>query len=121
MATPAGGTFIPNPLGILAATRNPLFLGALEAIAKEIAAVARSIAPEDPADAGGHYRDMIGTNVEVWPPGEGMGIATVLATKWTSGWIEFGTGGGERTPRFAVLRRAADAFGGVSAARGIIG
>lgn len=104
---PAGAKFIPNPLGLLAASCDPLMLLALKEVAEEIKAVAQAIAPEDENDVTeGHYKDrIIVPEPEIWG---GMGKASVLATKWTSGWIEFGTGGGDRTPRFAVLRRAAE-------------
>lgn len=106
-----GAVFVPNPLGILEASRSVEMLLALKVVAEEIAIVARSIAPVDADDEEwGHYRDRI-----VVPEPEifgGLGKAAVLATKPTSGWIEFGTGGGARTPRFAVLRRAAESVAG---------
>lgn len=113
---PGTSKFVPNPLGILEAFRQPMMLEAMGAIAGVIAERARGLAPVDEDDEEqGHYRDRIVPKAEIWPPGTGIAKGAVLATKYNSGWIEFGT---IKTPRFAVLRRAAEEFGPVVGGKG---
>lgn len=96
--------FVPNPPGIRALAYTPLMGAAMKRWADYIAEIARSVAPWGPGH-GGHYAEMIES--EELLGGEGAG-ARVVARKFTSVWIEFGT---SDTPAFGTLRTSVDASG----------
>lgn len=74
--------------------------------AELVAEAARSLGPR--GDSEPHYVDMIEVAVGAGPRGA---IARVNANKFTSHWIEFGTGAPGPTPAFAPLRRGAESVG----------
>jgi len=103
MAALAGVKFIPNPAGIFALANSAIVVQAVEALASAIAEAAKANAPYDSESDGPHYRDLI-----IVEDGEIPGTKVVVASKFTSYWLEVGT---EDTPAFAPLRKGADQVG----------
>jgi hypothetical protein len=87
--------------------RSPEMVRAMRVIAESAAAGARAAAPV--GDGEPHYVDMI----EAVAGGDAKygALGRVNANKWTSHFIEFGTGPPAPTPPFAPLRTGAEAVG----------
>lgn len=80
---------------------------AMRTFAEKAAEGARAVAPV--GDSEPHYVDQI----EAVAGGDAKygALGRVNANKWTSGFIEFGTGPVAPTPAFAPLRRGAESAG----------
>lgn len=101
-----GARFIYNPAAQLELAKDPLLFVYLRGLAESVAEVARAIGPVD--DTPPHYVDEIEVDTAIEEHGI---VARVNANKFTSHWIEFGTGEPGPTPEFAPLRRAAEQVG----------
>lgn len=99
--------FVLNPVGVKALARDAGVRLALHTIAESIAQEVRDIGPKDD-DADPHYVEAITVDSGV---DKGMATARVNANKFTSNWIEFGTGAPGPTPAFAPMRRAVENLG----------
>ena len=122
MSLLSGINFIPNPMGIAMIARSTMMETMLKGAAEAIAVVVRQIGP---SDVGNEPQGLgyMGIRAEVDPVPyvnqisvasgvkEGVVMARVNADKFTSNWIEFGTGEPGPTPAFAPLRRAAESVG----------
>lgn len=99
-------TLVVNRGAIQALANAPEMAQMLLSKAEPVERTAKQIAPV--GDSTPHYRDMIETIIR--KRGKAL-AARVLAKKYTSVWIEFGTGQPGPTPAFAPLRRAAESAG----------
>lgn len=90
---------------------DPRMGQALLLFAERIGERARELAPVDEpfSKSPPHYRDQI--EVRLRRTRTGRYVGEVVAQKYTSVWIEFGTGLPGRTPVFAPLRKAVNSLG----------
>lgn len=101
--------YVPNPNSTAALGLSQGMARIMELRGAAAAQIVREIGPVDPKTPDGeHYVDQITSVVGIR---RGKFYARVNANKWTSGLIEFGTGGSTPTPAFAPLRRAVELLG----------
>ena len=118
MSLLSGINFIPNPMGLAMIARSTTMETMLKGAAEAVAEVVRQIGP---TDVGQEPQNLAFGEIDPVPyvnqisvasgVKEGVVMARVNAGKFTSNWIEFGTGEPGPTPAFAPLRRAAESVG----------